>query len=251
MQSSSAQQESHEFHSWEDVKKKTKVNEGEIPQYYVEGDHEAIITPETFDMVQRELEKRGRGKKYRTGVRTFSVKIRCGECGCFYGSKTWHSTDKYRKEIWRCKHKYDGDKKCSTPALTDDEIKAAFLSAANKLLATKAEVIANGREMQEILFNTGENARTALEQTAYQKRYDELATRYDKLKQEIDSLSEKIHDTQSRKGSVEDFLRAFEKTPDSLPEFSLDAFTGLVDHLTVYAKDDIRVTSRNGQEVNA
>ena len=256
--------------------KKTKVNEGEIPQYYVEGDHEAIITPETFDMVQRELEKRGRGKKYRTGVRTFSGKIRCGECGCFYGSKTWHSTDKYRKEIWRCNHKYDGDKKCSTPALTDDEIKAAFLSAANKLLATKAEVIANGREMQELLFNTGEleaqrdklmeeaqvvadavqqniaeNARTALDQTAYQKRYDELATRYDKLKQEIDSLSEKIHDTQSRKGSVEDFLRAFEKTPDSLPEFSLDAFTGLVDHLTVYAKDDIRVTFRNGQEVNA
>ncbi len=43
--------------------KKTKVNEGEIPQYYVEGDHEAIITLETFDMVQRELEKRGRGKK--------------------------------------------------------------------------------------------------------------------------------------------------------------------------------------------
>lgn len=89
------------------------------------------------------------------------------------------------------------------------------------------------------------------QQTAYQKRYDELATRYDRLKQEIDSLSEKIHDTQSRKGSVEDFHRAFEKTPDSLPEFSLDAFTGLVDHLTVYAKDDIRVTFRNGQEVNA
>ncbi len=256
--------------------KKTKVNEGEIPQYYVEGDHEAIITPETFDMVQRELEKRGRGKKYRTGIRTFSGKIRCGECGCFYGSKTWHSTDKYRKEIWRCNHKYDGDKKCSTPALTDDEIKVASLSAANRLLATKVEVIANGREMQELLFNTGElkakrdklmeeaqvvadavqqniaeNARTALDQTAYQKRYDELAARYDKLKQEIDALSEKIHDTQSRKGSVEDFLRAFEKTPDSLPEFSLDAFTGLVDHLMVYAKDDIRVTFRNGQEIQA
>ena len=39
--------------------KKTKLNEGEIPQYYVEGDHEAIIDPETFDMVQREMDKRG------------------------------------------------------------------------------------------------------------------------------------------------------------------------------------------------
>ena len=31
--------------------KKTKTNEGEIPQYYVEGNHEAIIDPETFKMV--------------------------------------------------------------------------------------------------------------------------------------------------------------------------------------------------------
>lgn len=120
------------------------------------------------------------------------------------------------------------------------------LEAQREKLMEEAQVVADAVQQ-----NIAENALTALEQTAYQKRYDELATRYDKLKQGIDSLSEKIHDTQSRKGSVEDFLRAFEKTPDSLPEFSLDAFTGLVDHLTVYAKDDIRVTFRNGQEVNA
>lgn len=29
--------------------KKKKVNEGEIPQYYVEGNHEAIIQPEVFE----------------------------------------------------------------------------------------------------------------------------------------------------------------------------------------------------------
>ena len=38
--------------------KKKKVNEGEIPQYYVEGDHEPIIDPAVFDRVQIELEKR-------------------------------------------------------------------------------------------------------------------------------------------------------------------------------------------------
>ena len=32
--------------------KKTKVNEGEIPQYYVEGNHEVIIAPDVFEMVQ-------------------------------------------------------------------------------------------------------------------------------------------------------------------------------------------------------
>lgn len=35
--------------------KKTKVNEGEVPQYYVEANHEAIIPPEEFEMVQAEI----------------------------------------------------------------------------------------------------------------------------------------------------------------------------------------------------
>lgn len=173
--------------------KKTKVNEGEIPQYYVEDNHEAIIDPEVFEMVQREMAKRGKGKKYHSGVHAFSTKIKCGECGSWYGSKVWHSNSKYRKTIWQCNHKFDGDCRCQTPHLTDEEIQLHFLSAANKLLATKAAVIANGREMQALLFDTTEleaeqaqlleetqvvsdmvqqaiqeNARTALNQTEYQ-----------------------------------------------------------------------------------
>ncbi len=34
--------------------KKKKKNEGEVPQYYVEGNHEAIIPPAQFDRVQKE-----------------------------------------------------------------------------------------------------------------------------------------------------------------------------------------------------
>ncbi len=59
--------------------KKTKVNEGEIPQYYVEGDHDAIIDPAVFDRVQIELEKRCSGKNRHSGVHDFSGKIKCGE----------------------------------------------------------------------------------------------------------------------------------------------------------------------------
>ena len=38
--------------------RKMRKNEGEVPQYYVAGNHEAIIEPETFDEVQRELQRR-------------------------------------------------------------------------------------------------------------------------------------------------------------------------------------------------
>ena len=38
--------------------KKTKANHGEIPQYYVENDHEAIISPQVFDLAQEEIKRR-------------------------------------------------------------------------------------------------------------------------------------------------------------------------------------------------
>ena len=256
--------------------KKTKINEGEIPQYYVEGNHEAIIDPDVFEMVQREIERRGKGKKYHSGVHAFSSKIKCGECGCWYGSKVWHSNSKYRKVIWRCNHKYDGDKTCRTPHLMDEEIQAAFLKAVNKLLETNGEVIANGYAMIPVLFDTTaleaehdellqetqvvsdmvqqciyENAHVALDQAEYQKRYDALTQRFDKAKARLEEVTEQISQKQTQRANYEAFLKAFEKLPDQLPEFTLETWHGLVDYVTVYAEDDIRFTFKNGQEVKA
>lgn len=37
------------------ISNKRKKNHGELPQYYVEGNHETIIPPEKFDMVQQNI----------------------------------------------------------------------------------------------------------------------------------------------------------------------------------------------------
>jgi len=61
-----------------------------------------------------------------SGITIFSSKIMCGQCGGWYGSKVWHSTDKYRRIIWQCNAKFKEKKHCRIPHLTEDEIKAAF-----------------------------------------------------------------------------------------------------------------------------
>lgn len=48
------------------LSKKKKVNEGEIPQYYVEDSHPAIISKEVYDLAQIELEKRRQNKGYKS-----------------------------------------------------------------------------------------------------------------------------------------------------------------------------------------
>lgn len=257
------------------ISKKTRKNHGELPQYFVENTHEAIIDPDTFEMVQREMEKRGKGRKYHSGVHTFSSKTRCGDCSR-YGSKVWHSNSKYQKVIWQRNHKFDGCHHCSTPHLTDDIIQRAFLLAANKLLATKDTVIADGREMMTLLFDMTElereqaelqqetqvvsdmvqqciyeNAHVALGQTEYQKRYDGLTDRFEKVKARLDSVTAEIHQMQTQRASIEDFLSAFAAMPDELTEFTLESWHGLVDYGTVCADDNIRFTFKNGYEVKA
>lgn len=141
--------------------KEMKKNEGEIPQYYVTGNHEAIIPPSTFDRVQRLLEQRKAGKNRISSVSIYSSKIKCGDCESWYGSKTWHSTSKYCQKIWQCNHKFE--EKCSTPHLIEEEIQKLFLEAVNKLVKNKKEIISNHKEMAKIIFDTSTLEKEKLE----------------------------------------------------------------------------------------
>ena len=84
------------------LEKKMKVNEGEVPQYYVEGSHPAIVEPEEWEHVQAELTRRKAFGKAYSSKNILSAKLVCEDCGGFFGSKVWHSTDKYRRIVWQC-----------------------------------------------------------------------------------------------------------------------------------------------------
>ena len=64
--------------------------------------------------------------------------MRRTDCGMmWFGSKVWHSNDKYRRVVYQCNNKFAGAKKCTTPHLTETEIKKAFVKVVNKLLEGK------------------------------------------------------------------------------------------------------------------
>ena len=89
-------------------------NNGEVPQYYVEGSHEAIIAPEKFEAVQEEMARRKElGRAYSD--KAFHSKIICGDCGGFYGRKVWHSTDEYKSVVFQRNQKFKNAEKCHTP----------------------------------------------------------------------------------------------------------------------------------------
>lgn len=129
---------------------------GEVPQYYVEGNHEAVIPLAQFDRVQKEMQRRFGGTDRHDYVSIFSSKIRCGDCSSFYGSKVWHSNDKYRRVIWRCNHKYDDGKQCFTPHLDEETIKALYLKALWILGEERDEIIATFDAIKDEIYDTTE-----------------------------------------------------------------------------------------------
>lgn len=90
-----------------------------------------------------------------SGVRPFSDKVYCGECGTRLGSKVWHSNDKYKQVIWQCNRNCKKSSPCKNGVhLPDEELKAAVLSAANKLIENKDEILNSFQENVGGVYNT-------------------------------------------------------------------------------------------------
>ena len=89
-------------------------------------------------MAQQELEARRKENRQHSSKSIFTSKLVCGDCGCFFGSKVWHSTDKYRSVVWQCNNKFKAEEKCSTPHIREGLIKEVYIKALNSIVTTKA-----------------------------------------------------------------------------------------------------------------
>ncbi|MBQ2623202.1 recombinase family protein [Candidatus Saccharibacteria bacterium] len=97
--------------------KRKVANHGELPQYLIEDEHEAIITKETFALAQKERERRKRkneqakdkaknnkafiSHKENPSTKLFTRLIRCSECKTYFNYK--HISGNNRK-LWVCRN---------------------------------------------------------------------------------------------------------------------------------------------------
>ena len=130
------------------LSKKRADNNGEVPQYYVEDSHPAIIDKEMWEAVQLEMERRrnfalqyGIQKlEYATTSNPFAGRVICGSCGQVFGRKVWNSTDdRFRRIIWRCNGKYvvKGEKGCESRHIDDEVLYQAFVDVFNAMIENR------------------------------------------------------------------------------------------------------------------
>ena len=133
--------------------KKKLVNNGELPKYYAEDTHEAIIPKETFDAVQAEKTRRAARYGNHTGVRQFypfTGKLVCAVCGKHYRRKVVKSG-----VVWICEtFDHVGKFACASKQIPEETLKV--ISAKAMEMDEFAEAVFRER-VESILVCNGNN----------------------------------------------------------------------------------------------
>lgn len=251
--------------------KKTKINEGEIPQYYVEESHPAIIPPDEFELVQAELLRRRNLGKHYSSKSIFSARLICECCGGYYGSKVWHSTSKYRRVIWQCNSKFKGGSKCITPHLYEEHIKESFITAMNQILENRDEIIENclllsqnftfaddsaiekvTQEMDVVAGLTKnlilQHTRTPMKKELYEAEYEKLVQRFESLQAKHNALLLKKEMMESKLKFILHYAETL-RGQDVITEFSEDLWLKAIDNATICIDGRMVFRFKDGTEI--
>ena len=128
-----------------DFLNKTRVkNNGIVPQYYVEGNHEAIIPKDIFLRVQEELVRRRVVKTSANGKKRsyscnhcFAQIVICGECGEMFRRIHWNNRG-CKSIVWRCISRLEPTgQECHARTVNETVLENVVVQAINTLLGDK------------------------------------------------------------------------------------------------------------------
>ncbi len=122
-------------------------NHGELPQYYVEGSHSAIISRETWEASQRLIKQRTREKQNTDTEDNPLLRIlKCSDCGWVFikkannGIVSWYNRCRY-SDVHSCCHKI----------VRQTAVINSFIRLTHKLKDHSAEIIDPAIKQFEIL----------------------------------------------------------------------------------------------------
>ena len=185
------------------LSKKRIKNNGIMPQYYVENDHEAIIPKEVFMRVQDELVRRRlvkvspNGRKHGfSSNHVFSQMIVCGECGELFCRVHWNNHG-CRSIVWRCISRLESTGiECHARTINELVLQDAIVKAINQMLGDKSNyqvqlqlnIVAVIRASQATAIDSIDEKLMTLQQDLIQKAnskedYDEIADEIFRLRE--------------------------------------------------------------------
>ena len=268
------------------ISKKAILNTGQLPKVLIQDNHEAIVSREMFDAVQLEIARRraqdGRTRKSApTGRGKFSGKyalsglLFCAECGTAYRRVVWTQHGE-KRAVWRCTSRLDyGKRYClHSPTLDEGPLQQAILSAVNSAMSDHGTLTAQLIDAmeQELAPIPGESMSLGDIDRAMEglgQQFNDLlrkaadANNADSYTAQFQSISTAMAEFKRRKAMILQIRQEQEQTnrrvqavasvlktaSSELTEWDDNVIYQLLEKVTVLSREHIRVTLRDGLEI--
>ena len=268
------------------ISKKSIPNTGQLAKVLIQNNHEAIVSHEIFDAVQLELARRraqdGRSRKSApTGRGKFSGKyalsglLFCAECGTAYRRVVWTQHGE-KRAVWRCTSRLDhGRKYClSSPTLDEEPLQQAILNAINSVMSDHSALAEQLRDTmeQELAPIPGESmslgdidraiadlgrqftallseAADADDADSYTAQFQSISTAMAEFKRRKAIIQQLRQEQDQANHRMQRVTMALKSTSNRLTEWDDGTIYQLLEKVTVLSRERIRVTLRDGLEI--
>lgn len=211
--------------------KKRVTNNGIVPQYYVENNHEAIIPRDLFMQVQEELVRRANLRTNKDGTKrvysskyALSSRLYCGKCGDTMRRIAEQSHEKkYPK--WKCATRVNkGPRGCDADAISEKDIHNAVVRAINKMLGGREDMLDKLQQNVEETFMEQSKSvyeeidaelvklqEQLLQRVNANKDYEDIAVEIERLRDKKQSLSVEDSEREGLKARIEEMREFLEQ----------------------------------------
>ena len=234
--------------------KKRAANNGEMPKYYVEGSHEAIIDKDVFMKVKAEIARRanlnpdGKRRVYSSKY-ALSGMVFCGHCGDIYRRVKWNNRG-CKSTVWWCvsrvlKGKMDFD--CPARTVKEEVLQGAIITAINDAYARRNAVISLlKKNIQETVCDDLEARIVAVDEQLAELQQkmvdnscdnalvDELGFQVDELRENRQDILAEAAERTDLQARMNDMITFLEEMPAAITEYSEALARRLVDRITIF-----------------
>ena len=247
--------------------KKRIKNNGIVPQYYVEGDHEAIIPKDLFMQVQAELVRRRvvhtspSGKKRSFSCNhCFAQIVFCGDCGELYRRVHWNNHG-CKSIVWRCISRLEithAEVPCENRTVNELLLQEVTVKAINRILTergtflkqlqaniAKAVVSADTLSPNGIQARLEELQKELIKKATNKQDYDAIADEIFRLREQKEQSEVDSHNREESMNRIKELQDFIAKQKTDITEFDEALVKKLIEKITVYA-DHFTVEFKSG-----
>ena len=237
------------------LNKKRVANKGIVPQYYVEGSHEAIIPRERFMQVQEEMVRRARletgtGKRrVYSGKYALSHLVYCANCGDIFRRTMWFLKGE-NVPVWRCVSRLEKKKSgidCPARTIFEKDMHAAVVTALNQMIEQKDEFLPGMRMAVELALAQSNGPRVAeidarlealqkdlLKKANAKQGFDDLADEIEDLRTDKEALLLEDANRQGVKQRLDELEAFLEEQQEPVTDYDEGLVRRLIERITVY-----------------